>query len=120
MATPYRNPSPSVRRASGQSSKQNRGQSINERGRVCKFIGVVPSHVGYQVVEVRAQKLETIQESYVVDLNGQKFLRVCRNDLNFCIWVMNVFDDEVRIVRSRIVHEERDERFIVPFSVLKL
>ena len=64
--------------------------------------------------------METIQESYVVDLNGQKFLRVCRNDLNVCIWVMNVFDDEVRIVRSRIVHEERDERFIVPFSVLKL
>jgi len=64
--------------------------------------------------------LETIQESYAVDLNGQNFLRVCRNDLNFCVWVVKVFDDEMRIVRSRIMHEERDEMFIVPVSVFKL
>ena len=62
---------------------------------VKEFVGVVTSHVGYQVVKGRTQKLETIQESYAVDLNGQKFLRVCRNDLNFCIWVVKVFDDEM-------------------------
>jgi len=33
---------------------------------------------------------------------------------------VNVFDDEMRIVRSRIMHEERDEMFIIPFSVFEL
>jgi len=64
--------------------------------------------------------LETIQESYAIDLNGQKLLRVCRNDLNFCIGIVKVFDDEMRIVRSRIMRKERDEVLVVPFSVLKL
>ena len=85
---------------------------------VKEFVGVVTSHIGYQVVEGRTQKLETIRESYAIDLNGKKLLRVRGNDLKFCIWIVKVFDDEMRIVRLRIMHEERDEVLIVPFLCL--
>ena len=47
---------------------------------VKEFVGVVTSHIGYQVVE----------ESYAINLNGKKLLRVRGNDLNFCIWIVKV------------------------------
>ena len=64
--------------------------------------------------------METVEKTNTVDLNGQKFFSVGWNNVYFCIRIVKVFDDEMKIVRSRIMHEERDEIFIVPFSVLEL
>jgi len=51
-------------------------------------------------------------------LKCEKFLRVRRYDVYFGIWI--VFDNEMGIVRSIIVHKQRDEIFVVEFAMFQL
>ena len=46
--------------------------------------------------------------------------RTCGYDLDFCVWIVQVFDDKVRVVRSCIVHEKGNERFITKFPFFQL
>jgi len=48
------------------------------------------------------------------------FFRICGHDLDFCVWIVQVFDDKVRVVRSCFVHEKGNEGPVTNFSVFQL
>jgi len=60
-----------------------------------EFVYSVTGHGGYQVVEGGTQKLKTVEESYAVNLEGQKLFGIGRYDLYFGFRIVEMFDDEM-------------------------
>jgi len=52
-----------------------------------------------------------------VDLHGENFFRICEYNVDFGVWIVQVFDDKMRVIRSRVVYEKGNERLVAKFSV---
>ena len=85
-----------------------------------EFFYSVTGHGRHQVVQRGTQNLKTIEESYAVNLDGQKLFGIGSYDLYFGFRIVEIFDDKMGIVRSRIMHEKWNEIFVVVFSVFQL
>jgi len=55
-----------------------------------------------------------------VDLHGENFFRICEYNFDLCVWIVQVFDDKMRVIRSRVVYEKGNERVVAKFSVFFL
>ena len=50
----------------------------------------------------------------------RNFFRICGYDLDFCVWIVQVFDDKVRVVRPCFVHEKGMNALLPTFRFFQL